>query len=84
MRQESAKAARDAANRLLAETTLARISVEILETIGKPALELVGTEVKSNSGGKGQPARMASALIAAGEGCSCTTFTSPKATPGPY
>ena len=43
--KKAARAARDAANRLLADNRFARHQYEILETL-ETGLELVGTEVK--------------------------------------
>ena len=49
--KKAAKAARDAANRLLADNRLARHQYEILETL-ETGIELVGTEVKSIRAGQ--------------------------------
>ncbi|WP_094555953.1 SsrA-binding protein SmpB [Synechococcus sp. 1G10] len=49
--KKAAKAARDAANRLLADNRFARHQYEILETL-ETGIELVGTEVKSIRAGK--------------------------------
>ncbi len=48
---KTGKAARDAANRLLADNRFARHQYEILETL-ETGIELVGTEVKSIRAGK--------------------------------
>jgi SsrA-binding protein len=49
--KKAAKAARDAANRLLADNRLARHQYEILETL-ETGIELLGTEVKSVRAGQ--------------------------------
>jgi SsrA-binding protein len=49
--KKAARAARDAANRLLADNRFARHQYEILETL-ETGIELVGTEVKSIRAGK--------------------------------
>ncbi len=49
--KKAAKAARDAANRLLADNRLARHQYEVLETL-ETGIELLGTEVKSVRAGQ--------------------------------
>lgn len=79
--KKAAKAARDAANRLLADNRFARHQYEILETL-ETGIELVGTEVKSIRAGKAN-LRDGFGLIRNGELQLHNVHISPTATRAP-
>ncbi len=80
--KKAARAARDAANRLLADNRFARHQYEILETL-ETGIELVGTEVKSIRVGKAN-LRDGFCLIRSGELQLHNVHISPHSTAGAY